>query len=93
VKARDAFGVVVRTVGLIVVLAGHYYVISAISIMMMVRSTGISGILGEGAAQSAVAAPTNAAILMGVVALILGLFLLLRAETVVNVTYGKADRA
>jgi hypothetical protein len=92
VKGRDAFGVAVRTIGLLVVLAGHYYILSAIGIMMMVRSVGTPSFFESGTAPTHVAAPVNAALLTGAVSLAIGLLLLLRAEAFVNISYGKIDR-
>jgi hypothetical protein len=89
-RPRDAFGVAVRTVGLIISLIGLNYLVSAVSVSIM-QSAMTSPFLGQESVNSFVSAPAKAATLMGAMALTVGFSLLFGARQVVTACYGPED--
>ena len=87
--AREAFGVIVRTVGLLVFLYGTYGLVSAIAMKLSFGGAQVT-VLGT-TIESMAAAPMTSAIILGAVSLAIGLWLMLGAAAIVDRCYRRTD--
>jgi hypothetical protein len=85
--AKEAFGVVVRTLGLGTALYGANELAGAIGAEMAVRSATSGVPTFQGITTSVTSGPIGVAVTLALLTIAVGLFLLLRAQTVAYVCY------
>lgn len=89
-SARECYGVVVRTSGLIVTLYGLYSLANALSIKLALRSA--DSLFGSPAMENVAGAPMLAALVTGGASVFVGLCLMFGASAVVNLSYRSRTR-